>query len=368
MTGEAKLRIEDLDTPVLLVDAAMMERNIAAMQAVADEAGIAFRPHAKTHKSPYIAKLQIEAGAVGVCCAKLGEAEVLAAGGVPDILITSEVVGPSKAVRLMNLAQQTKLAVVVDNERHIAELGPAAQAAGLVLDVLVEVDIGQGRCGVQPGPEAARLARMISDARWLRFKGLQGYQGLIQMTEDFAEREAQVKTAMDKLAMTADLVRKEGFQIEVLTGGGTGSSIIDGTAHVLTEIQAGSYIFMDSRYDQIGWRGNQAQPFGAALSVLSTVISRPAENRVIVDMGYKSASSDGGMPRPVNLPGAVFSFGGDEHGQLLFDGPSPLDIGDKAAFHPSHCDTTVNLYDHAMLTRDGAVENVILITARGRVQ
>lgn len=170
MTGEAKLRIEDLDTPVLLVDAAMMERNIAAMQAVADEAGIAFRPHAKTHKSPYIAKLQIEAGAVGVCCAKLGEAEVLAAGGVPDILITSEVVGPSKAVRLMNLAQQTKLAIVVDNERHIAELGPAAQAAGLVLDVLVEVDIGQGRCGVQPGPEAARLARMISDARWLRFK------------------------------------------------------------------------------------------------------------------------------------------------------------------------------------------------------
>ena len=368
MTGGGRLPVAELDTPVLLVDAAALERNIARMRDLATEAGLALRPHAKAHKTPVIARMQIEQGAVGVCCAKLGEAEVLAAGGVPDILITTEVVGPSKVARLMQAASLAQVAVVADNERNIAELAAAAQTAGQHLDVLVEVDVGQGRCGVPPGPEAARLARLIADSGWLRFCGLQGYQGAIQMTGDYTEREAQVTAALDKLQATASLVREAGLEIDVLTGGGTGTSIIDGGLKGLTEIQPGSYIFMDSNYDRIGWQGGASQPFENALTILGTVISRPEANRVIVDVGYKAASVDSGTPRPVDLPGATFTFAGDEHGQLAFDRPSPLDVGDKVTLHPSHCDTTVNLYDHFMVTRDGVVEDVWEIAARGRVQ
>lgn len=362
------MRIEDLDTPVLLLDAAALERNIARMRDLAAGAGVALRPHAKTHKSPMVARMQIEAGAVGVCCAKLGEAEVLAAEGVPDILITTAVVGESKTMRLMAVAAQCRVGVVTDSERNIAELGGAARTAGQPLDVVVEVDVGQGRCGVAPGPEAARLARLIADNPWLRFRGLQGYQGKIQMTADFAEREARAADALGRLDATARLVREAGVAVEVLTGGGTGTSAIDGAGGILTEIQPGSYVFMDSSYDRIGWRDGATQPFETALSVLATVVSRPAPDRVVIDAGLKTLSSDSGMPRPAGLPGAAFSFGGDEHGQLQFGGASPLDVGDKVTLHPSHCDTTVNLHDHYYVTRDGVVEDVWPVAARGRVQ
>ena len=361
--------IEDLDTPVLLIDADALERNIQRMRTLAADAGISYRPHAKSHKSPVLARMQLDAGAQGICCAKLGEAEVMAAAGIPDILITTPVVGRSKLQRLVNAAQQSRISVVADDADNISDLAAAAQTAGIRLDVLVEVDVGQGRCGVPPGPEAARLARLIGDTRWLRFKGLQGYQGAIQMTTSIAERETATRAALELLAATADEVRAAGIEIDVLTGGGTGTSVIDVALAGLTELQPGSYIFMDSRYAAIEWSGGVPTPFENALTVLGTVVSRPAADRCIVDVGYKAASSDGGTPLPLGLDGAVFSFAGDEHGQLQFtDGARPPDIGDKVSFVPSHCDTTVNLYDQFMVTRDDRVEAMWEISARGRVQ
>ena len=367
--GAAAMPVADLDTPVLLVDGAALERNIARMQALATEAGIAYRPHAKSHKSPVIAEMQMAAGAVGVCCAKLGEAEVLAAAGVPDILITSPVIGRSKIMRLMNAAEMATIAVVADDSGNIGDLAQVAQTAGRRLDVLVEIDVGQGRCGVPPGPEAVRLAAAIADQQWLRFRGLQGYQGAIQMTGDFAARDALVREALDRLEETAALVRDQGLAVELLTGGGTGTSVIDAALGGLTELQPGSYIFMDSRYREIEWADRAAQPFENALTILGTVISRPAPDRAIVDVGYKAASSDGGPPAPIELPGASFTFAGDEHGQLAFAGGAcPLAVGDTVHLTPSHCDTTVNLYDRYIVTRDGVVEDVWEIAARGRVQ
>jgi D-serine deaminase-like pyridoxal phosphate-dependent protein len=369
MNDIGRMKVEELDTPVLLLDRDALERNISRMRDLAAKAGLKYRPHAKSHKSPVIAGMQLAAGAAGVCCAKLGEAEVMAASGVPDILITTEVVGRSKLMRLMAAARQSHVAVVADDERNIAELAGAAQTAGLRLDVLIEVDIGQGRCGVQPGPEAARLAQVVAGSRWLRFRGLQGYQGAIQMTAGFGDREAQVRQALGRLMETAELVRKSGIEVEVLTGGGTGSSIIDGALHGYTELQPGSYVFMDSKYRGIEWPGGATQPFETSLTVLGTVISRPAPDRAIVDVGLKAASSDHGPIAPVGLAGATYAFAGDEHGHVRFEGGRcPLAVGDRVTFVPSHCDTTVNLYDRYIVTKGGYVEDVWDIAARGRVQ
>ncbi len=362
------MKIEELDTPVLMVDAASFERNIARMSALAAEAGIAYRPHAKAHKSPHVAKLQIEAGAVGVCCAKLGEAEVMAEAGIEDILITTGVIGRSKVMRLVNAAQKSRIAVVVDDADNIADLAAGAQTAGLRLDVLVEVDVGQGRCGVPPGPRAAELAVLIDGNPWLTFKGLQGYQGAVQMRASLAERRSAVEKALDLLNRSADLVRKAGIEIAVLTGGGTGTSVIDIALGGLTELQPGSYIFMDTNYSAIEWQDAPAPPFESSLSVYAGVISRPAPNRVILDSGWKAISGDGGPPMAINHPEAVFRFAGDEHGELSFPGDSPLAVGDKVVLMPSHCDTTVNLHDRFIITRDDEVEDIWEIAARGRSQ
>ncbi len=367
MTGAMK--VEELDTPVLLVDAGALERNIIAMRDISAATGVAYRPHVKTHKSPIVANMQLEAGAVGVCCAKLGEAEIMAAAGIPDILITSQVVGRNKLVRLIQAAQTANIMVVADNEDNISDLSSAAQTGGKPMDVLIEVDIGQGRCGVPPGPEATRLARLIAETKWLRFRGLQGYQGLIQMTADFDQRQAQVELALEKLIDTADHLERASIEIDILTGGGSGSSIIDSALGRYSELQPGSYVFMDSRYRHAQWPGGAPCPFENALTILGTVISRPATDRAIVDVGYKAASSDGGPIMVAGNMDAEFSFAGDEHGQLFFPGGTcPLALGDKVTFLPSHCDTTVNLYDGYIVTRDGLVEDVWEIAARGRVQ
>ena len=360
------LPVGEVDTPALLLDLDALERNIARMAELAKDADIAYRPHAKSHKSPVIAEMQLAAGAAGVCCAKLGEAEVMAAAGIEDILITSPVIGAAKIERLVRAARRATIAVVADDAGNIDDL--AQSARDVVIEVVIELDVGQGRCGVPTGPAAAVLAERIAAAAGLRFRGLQGYQGLIQMTPDFgARRDASLK-ALDLLLETAEQVRGRGIEVAVLTGGGTGTSVIDAARGGLTEIQPGGYIFMDSRYGGIEWDDGNPTPFEKSLSLLATVISRPAANRAILDMGYKAVSSDGGLPVPIDAPGADFGFAGEEHGQLVYDGACPLEIGDAVAFWPSHCDTTVNLYDRYVCIRNGAVEAVWEIAARGKSQ
>lgn len=361
--------VAGIDTPALLIDMDALDRNIARMRDLAAGAGIACRPHAKSHKTPVIAEMQMAAGAAGVCCAKLGEAEIMAAGGIPDILITTPVIGRAKIARLMRAVEAARIAVVADDGGNVDQLGAAALAAGRTLDVVVELDVGHGRCGVQPGEDAVALAGRIDAADGLHFRGLQGYQGLIQMTHGFADRAGAADTALEKLLATAGLVRDAGIKVEVLTGGGSGTSVIDTARGGLTEIQPGGYIFMDSRYGGIEWDGGGTIPFEKSLSLLAGVISRPAPDRAILDMGYKAVSSDGGPPVPIDAPGAEFGFAGEEHGQLGYPGGAcPLEIGDKVAFWPSHCDTTVNLYDHYVCTRGGVVERLLDIPARGKSQ
>jgi D-serine deaminase-like pyridoxal phosphate-dependent protein len=363
------MKLDELDTPVLLVDADALERNIARMRDLAIAAGIACRPHAKAHKTPVIAEMQLAAGAVGVCCAKLGEAEVMAANDIKDILITSPVIGVSKLMRLMSVARQAKVAVVADDANNISEMARCAHTAGVGVAVVIEVDVGQRRCGVQPGEAAVALAKAVMSEPWLGFRGLQGYHGSIQMTASFAERKAAAQAALAKLTETAEAVRRAGIRVDVLTGGGSGTSAIDAALHGLTEIQPGGYIFMDSRYRGIEWDDGNRVPFEQSLSMLSSVISRPAPDRAILDMGLKAVSSDGGPPVPVDLPGAAFSFGGEEHGQLSWNGaPCPLVLGDHVRFWPTHCDTTVNLHDQFIVHRGDEVVDVWPIPARGRVQ
>ncbi len=346
-----------------------LERNIERMATLARGTGIAYRPHAKSHKTPVIARMQMDAGAVGVCCAKLGEAEIMAAGGVPDILITTPVIGAAKIGRLLRTAGTSRIAVVADDAGNLDQLGARAHAAGQTLDVVLEMDVGQGRCGVPPGEAALALAQRIEAADGLHFRGLQGYQGLIQMTHDFTDRAGAADTALEKLLATAELVRGAGIKIEVLTGGGSGTSVIDAARHGLTELQPGGYIFMDQRYGGIEWDSGGTIPFEKSLTLLAGVISRPAPDRAILDMGYKAVSSDGGLPAPIDLPGAEFSFAGEEHGQLSWAGGTcPLNLGDKVAFWPSHCDTTVNLYDQYVCTRGGMAERLLDIPARGKSQ
>ena len=361
--------VDELDTPALLIDAALLERNLAALQGQLAGTAIACRPHTKSHKSPLIAQMQIARGARGVCCSKLGEAEVMAAGGVDDILVTTPVVGAAKARRLAALAARNRMAVVADNPRNVRELDAAAAGVGAVIDVVIEVDVGQGRCGVASSEQALAVADAISAAPALRLRGLQGYQGKLQSVASFDARRTAVRIALDQLLAVAGAFDRRGIPVDVLTGGGTGSLSIDIALGGLTELQPGSYVFMDSSYRRILWDAAAgAPPFANALSVLATVVSRPVSGRAVLDVGWKAASSDSGPPvyKGGAAAGQPLEFAGDEHSLATGTACAGLDVGSKVELIPSHCDTTVNLYDRYHVVRNGALEAVWPIAGRGR--
>jgi D-threonine aldolase len=361
--------IEEIDTPVLLLDLDKLIQNINVMEQITNAGNIPYRPHAKTHKSARIAKMQLAAGARGICCATISEAEAMAANGITDIHVTSEIADAGKIARILNLAAKAKLSLVVDHHDQVRSLDRASRELGIDIGVLVEVDVGQGRCGVQSGADAARLAAQIANSRHLKFRGLQGYHGKIQMMPSFADREQRVRHALDLLQSTAEIIRREGLAVDVLTGGGSGSLMADIKLSGLNELQPGSYVFMDSEYSAIEWPGAVRVPFENSLSILATVVSLPSKDRAIVDAGLKAASMDHGPPVPRDLPGATFAFGGDEHGQLQFSsGTCPLKIGDKVRLLPSHCDTTANLYDRYIVVRGGETHEVWRLDARGHAQ
>ena len=360
--------LADIDTPALLIDAAALEANIAALAEVCAGKSPRLRPHTKTHKSPIVARLQQAAGAVGVCCAKPAEAEALAADGIGDLLVTTPIVGRRKLERLARLARAVKLTVVVDDEAAIAPLADAAAAADRDLDVLVEVDVGQRRCGVPPGPAAARLAGQIGLHQRLRFLGLQGYQGKLQGIVAYAERRAAVERALGELLDSAEHLRRAGHHVAVLSGGGSGSVAIDLELGGLNELQPGSYVFMDASYTRIAWdAAGHPPPFRSALTILTSVVSRPAADRVIVDVGWKTASCNSGPPAVKTPADLVFEFAGDEHGSVQRRDGGVLDLrpGDRLELVPSHCDTTVNLHDCYTVIRDKQVDALWPIAARG---
>jgi D-serine deaminase-like pyridoxal phosphate-dependent protein len=349
--------ILDLPTPCLVLDLDRFEANLDRMARVAAENGVALRPHAKTHKCPAIARAQLARGAAGVCVATIAEAEVMARAGIRGLLLTAAVVGEPKVSRFIEVvraAPDTK--VVVDDARNVRELQRAAAGADLTVGVLLDLDVGQGRTGVQPGPQARSLAREIAGSRNLSLQGICAYAGHVAHVNGFAERRAAAARAMERALATRALLQQDGHEIAILTGASTGTYNIDPELGV-TELQPGSYVFMDVEYRQAGGKaGALYDDFSPALTVLATVVHRSA-GRAVVDAGLKAfAAVRGCDPEVLDVSGCRYEFAGDEHGLLRLSEPSrEIELGEKLRFIVPHCDPTVNLYDRIWCSRGGEV-------------
>jgi 3-hydroxy-D-aspartate aldolase len=354
--------LAEVDTPALLLDLDAFERNVATMAEAAR--GLRLRPHAKSHKCPEIALRQVAAGAVGVCCQKVSEAQAMVDGGVGDVLVSNEVVGGAKLARLAELAKRARVSVCVDDAGNAGELDDAARAADVRLDVLVEVNVGANRCGVEPGEPALRLARVVAGSRHLRFAGIHAYHGAAQHLRSVAERSAAIALAAEKARRTRDLLEDEGLECETVTGAGTGTFLFESGSGVWTELQPGSYIFMDADYGRNAWDGFPR--FEQSLYIWSTVMSTPAPGRAIVDAGLKAHSFDSGNPLVAGRPGVEYVRGSDEHGVLKVGSSARAPArGEKLRLIPGHCDPTVNLYDWLVCYRGERVEALWPVAARG---
>lgn len=345
--------LDQIDTPALVLDLDALERNLQRMAELVRGFGCRLRPHAKTHKSVRIAARQIELGAVGVCCQKVAEAERLVAGGIGDVLVTNEIAGKRSAARIARLAAAARIGVCVDHPDGVAELAEAASALGARIDVLVEIDVGQRRCGVEPGEPAVRLARKIAESPGLNFAGLQAYHGAAQHFRSSLEREAAIRQAAELTSATIIALRRVGLEPAVVGGAGTGTFALEGASGVWNELQPGSYAFMDADYARN--RDSAGGPFSAfehALFVLATVISRPVPERAVLDAGHKALSNDSGFPTIQGLPAASYGRPSDEHGVLdLSQCAGQLARGDRVWLVPGHCDPTVNLHDQYICVR-----------------
>jgi len=359
--------LEAVDTPALLLELDAFERNLRWLAAAVAGTLVRLRPHAKTHKCPAIALVQIAHGAVGACCQKVSEAEAMLSGGVTDVLVSNEIVGAPKLQRLAALARRARVAVCADDSGNVADLNEAALAQGVRLPVLVEVNVGADRCGVEPGEPALALARQIAGSRGLRFGGIQAYHGSAQHLREFAQRRAAIDAAVEKVRRTIDHLKHHGLACDVVTGSGTGTYRHEAGSGVFTELQAGSYIFMDADYARnLGEDGGATRDFEHSLFVHATVMSRPAKDRAVVDAGLKALSVDSGMPWVHGMPDVEYVRASDEHGTLtLHDPDRSLPVGDKVRLIPGHCDPTVNLHDWYVGMRDNRVEALWPITARG---
>ena len=354
---------QQLDTPVLLIDLDVMESNIAKMADYFRSVDAELRPHTKTHKTPIIAHKQIQAGAIGVTCAKLGEAEVMVAGGIRDILIANEIVPRQKITRLVNLARHADMMVAVDDSNNVENLSQAALDKDVHLRVLVEVDTGMKRCGVPPGEPALRLAQKVSESKNLIFAGLMGYEGHTVTIPHFEGRKREAEKAIALLIETKELIEKNGLEVEIVSGGGTGTYNITGQFPGVTEVQAGSYIFMDTYYR------NVLKDFDCALTVLTSVISRPSKDRAIIDAGMKTVTKESGLPEVKDIDGVELTSLSEEHGKLnLNDSGADLKPGDKLELIPSHGCTTINLHDKFYGIRAGRLESIWDIAGRGKVR
>ncbi len=367
--AEIGMPLDQVDTPALVIDLDAFARNLRRLPEQIAGGAVRLRPHAKTHKCPIIALQQVAQGAVGVCVQKVGEAEAMVYGGVPDVLVTNEIVGRQKLRRLMALAPLARIGVCVDDAGQIDELEAAAAEAGVSLPVYVEVNMGGNRCGVEPGAPALDLARRVTDAPHLSFAGLQAYHGSAQHLRGWEERRQAIAQAVNKAGSTRDLLARNGIPCPVVTGAGTGSFEFEAASGVYTELQCGSYIFMDADYGRnLGRDGEPVSRFEPSLFVWATVMSRPAEDRAILDAGLKALAFDSGPPLVWDEPAATYERASDEHGRLAVTAATNrFRIGDKIRLVPGHCDPTVNLYDWYVGVRGDRVEAIWPITARGAV-
>ncbi len=357
----------EIDTPALVIDLDAFESNLDTMAGMIAAAGVKLRAHAKTHKSPVIAHLQMARGAVGQCVQKVAEAEILAWGGVPDILVSNEVVGADKLARLAALARITRIAVCVDDASQVAAIEAAAAAADVTISVLVEIDVGAGRCGVAPGPDAVALAQVIAASPHLTFGGLQAYHGSAQHVRTQAGRQAAIAAACDDSRRTVEQLRQVGLDCAIVGGAGTGTFEMEAASGVYTEIQAGSYCFMDADYAaNLDGEGKPISRFRHSLFVLSTVMSAAQPGVAVLDAGHKAVAIDSGMPLVWQRPDLVYVGASDEHGKVSVSaGFTPPRVGEKLRLVPGHCDPTVDRFDWYVGVRRGRVECLWPVAARG---
>jgi D-serine deaminase-like pyridoxal phosphate-dependent protein len=355
----------EVDTPALVLDLDALEANIQAMAAFARAREVGLRPHAKTHKCAAIGRLQLDAGAVGLCCAKLGEAEALAAAGLHPLLVTSPLVGPRKLDRLAALALRAPgLMVVVDDVAATEALALAMAARGPVLDVLVDLDPGMGRTGAATTAAALAVARTVAGAPNLRLRGVQCYAGMIQHEPGAAERAAGARAVQEKLAATLAAFREAELVCEIVTGSGTGSFALDATSGLFTDLQVGSYAFMDDEYAANAPLAADEPTFARSAFLLTQVVSANHAGLATIDAGSKSLSFDGPLPSVQAPAGLTYERAGDEFGKVRGEGVPG--VGERVLLGLPHCDPTINLHDAFVCVREGVVEDRWPITARGR--
>jgi D-serine deaminase-like pyridoxal phosphate-dependent protein len=360
--SEVGLDKRELDTPVLWVDLGGLARNIGHVAETLKAAGVHWRPHVKGIKVPAIAHQALASGALGVTCAKLGEAEVMAAAGISEILVANQVVGPRKINRLVDLRRQADVKVAVDNAANVAALGRAAAARGVALGVVVEVDIGMRRAGVAPGQEALVLSRTVHSTAGLRFEGLMGWEGHARAEADLDRRRPIIEEAIGLLVESAALVRCDGLPVKIVSAGGTGTYYVTALQPGVTEIQAGGAIFGDIASRD--W-GVDTAP---CLFVRTTVTSRPAPDRIIVDAGFKALPMWHNTPEVVGLKGVQSLRMSAEHGTVTLRDPSPqVAVGDAFDFVVGYGDETVCLHDRLYGIRGSTVEVVWAIEGRGKM-
>lgn len=359
-----------IDTPALVLDLDVFEANLAAVHAVAGARGIALRPHAKTHKCAAIGRRQMDAGAIGLCCAKLGEAEALAEAGLDRLLLTSPVTGRAKVERLLALnARLGELAVVVDDLDNVAELAAATAAAGRRLGLLIDCDVGTHRFGVTSTEEALALAGAIAAAPGLQLHGIQGYIGHVQAMVSYAERRAASHAGIAILANIREALLAAGHPCPIVTGSGTGTYDFDHEPGVFTDLQVGSYVVSDVVYDGIEQTADGAKRIHPALFVAARVVSRRHPGFATIDAGSKSFSMDGPMPiqHAGPTPGSAYGRFGDEFGRLdLTAARQPVRLGQLTTWIVPHCDPTLNLFDHYHCVRGDTLVDIWPIEARGR--
>jgi len=360
------MQLAGVDTPALLLDLDAFERNLDRLHQSLAGFKVRVRPHAKSHKCPEIALRQMARGAVGVCCQKVSEAEAMVEGGVMNVMVSNEVIGAGKIARLAALGKRARVSVCVDDAQNIADLDAAARAARATLDVLIEVNVGANRCGVNPGQPVVELANRITASKNLRFAGLHAYQGAAQHARTPAERHDAISKAAQQVRMTLEMLHEYGIKPEFITGAGTGTYLHEAGSGIYNEIQPGSYIFMDADYNRnLDEDGKPLRYFEQSLFVWTTVMSHAVAERAVVDAGLKALSVDSGMPLVADLPGVEFLRASDEHGVLRLPAETKVKVGDKIRLIPGHCDPTVNLYDWIVGVRGDKVESVWPVTARG---
>ena len=359
-----------LNTPVLVLDVEALDRNIAEMAAFAKAHKVKLRPHSKTHKSADIARRQIAAGALGNCCAKLGEAEALAEAGIEGLHITSPVVTPQAIARLIKLNGRMKdLMVVVDHPANADALAGAAAKAGKPLAVVIDIDPGMHRTGVASPEAVVELAQKISKLKSLKYAGVQFYCGRHQHIEDFAERKASIEERTAYLKGIVAKLEAAGLKPGIVTGSGTGTHFIDARLGVFTELQVGSYVFMDHQYNICDLRGESRPTFEQALQIDARVVSSNTPGMVTVDAGLKAMATEAGPPQVLKgaVEGSTTRFMGDEHLAVIApEGKDPPAHGEQVILVPPHCDPTVNLYEAYHIVKGDTLVEIWPVTARGR--